>query len=137
MPNDFLSSLSSRALQNPEVDSAGSRLKPRLASRFENLDAPVVPVVDQALDTESPVDPEAGENADLRNSAPGQGRTRVTYKRPVSNEGSWPGVLTVPERRSDKNEYVFERVSYNIWLRRQTDINKDYILIGKILSIPK
>jgi hypothetical protein len=107
MTTDFLSSLSSRVFQTPEADVTGSGLKPRLASRFENLNTQGVPASDPAPDAESFV--EGRGDAGLRTPAPSQDRTPFVQNHPISNDGLQPGALTVPERRPEESKYFFEK----------------------------
>jgi hypothetical protein len=74
MPNDFLSSLASRALQHTEVDLSADRLSPRLASRFEISARQVLPEPEQALDTEQMIEVETKHEGGRRKTAPAPGQ---------------------------------------------------------------
>ena len=88
MPNDFLSSLASRALQDTEVDSSAGGLSPRLASRFENPARPVLPAADQALDTEESIEIETRQERGVRKTtaAPGPNQPEPQDIQPVQSE---------------------------------------------------
>jgi hypothetical protein len=107
MQNDFLSSLSSRALQNPVVEAPARELQPRLASRFENLEAPVASAAYQAPNPENFVEVDA-EGPRRPMPVQGQSRTRVVQKDLIPNQRSEFGLLTVPERRFEESEHFLK-----------------------------
>jgi hypothetical protein len=100
MPSDFLSNLSSKALQHSEVDVASSELKPRLASLFENMNAPAgLVVVDQVPDTKSFVEADAKDDVRFKNIEHRQDRDKTVRTSPIANEGIGLGALAASERR--------------------------------------
>lgn len=108
MPNDFLSNLSSRALQHPEADATGSGLKPRLASRFESTNATATLPVDQTPGQESLVEMEAEANAGRSHLAPAPKQPPVERKYRAPDEGLGSGVLTAQEGQHEEPRHLSE-----------------------------
>lgn len=104
MPNDFLSSLASKALQNAEVDSAAGGLIPRLASRFETPARQVLPGVDQALGTEEFIEVETRQKPGVRKSspAPGLNQPEIEDIHSLQSEQGPARVMRQPEHGSEE-----------------------------------
>ena len=99
MPNDFLSSLASRALQDTDVDSSAARLTPRLASRFETPARPMLPGADQALDAEEFIEVESRQKPRVRQTSPAPGRDQPEIEdiQPQQSEPG-PSLIKHPEQ---------------------------------------
>jgi hypothetical protein len=93
MPNDFLSSLTSRALQASEVGSSAGGLSPRLASRFEIPAGQALPDANQELDTEEIIEAQTQQERGMRKTtaAPGPDQPETQDIGPTRSE---QGALT-------------------------------------------
>lgn len=106
MPSDFLSNLSSRALQQSEIDAPGSELKPRLASRFES-NVPAGLAVDQTPDEESLIEVEGNADTGFRNSATASDQPPIG-RNPVSHERSVSGIFAAQAHRREEPKHFLE-----------------------------
>ena len=106
MPNDFLSSLASKALQNTEVDSAAGGLAPRLASRFETPERPIFPAADQATETEEFIEVENRQKPGARKTAPAPGREQPETEeiQPQRSERGPSNAMALLRPRSDEDQ---------------------------------
>jgi hypothetical protein len=106
MPSDFLSNLSSRALQHSGVDAPGSGLQPRLASRFESMHAPAGLAVEEASEQEPLIEVDAGNDVGRRR--PVTDRTPVEDRESVHHQKWKSGLMEVQEHRHEESKHSFE-----------------------------
>lgn len=77
MLNDFLGNLSSRAMQKERDTPTTGRLVPRLASRFEPANRPVMPAMDRVPVGENLEEVETHQSRTARKSSPAKARQEV------------------------------------------------------------
>ena len=101
MLNDFLGNLSSRAMQKERDIPMMGRLVPRLASRFEPANGPLMPEMDQISMGENPDEVEIHQRRMTRKSSPAKVRQEVDEVPSIRMEEAASTVTGRPSRERE------------------------------------
>src|SRR5690349_7957594 len=111
MPNDFLTSLSLRAVQNPGMNSLPGVLGPRLASRFESSITSGLPATDEIQDIESSATIEAKQRPRISSPVVERNKAAEETIPSIQLEGPQTGRVVPPALRRDESAQIVSRES--------------------------